>query len=85
MIDCGANTNCKPDYLVQFAKMANIYMTRTMGVSNPKIGLVNIGAEEGKGNDLTKATYDLLKKANLNFVGNVEARDLVAGKVDIAV
>lgn len=85
IVDGGANTNCKPNYLLQFAKMGSIYMERTMGVKNPRVGLVNVGTEEEKGNDLVKETYKLLKESNLNFVGNIEGRDLMEGKVDVAV
>jgi len=85
LLDAGANTNCKPDYLLQFAQMGSVYMEKTMGVKNPKIGLVNVGTEEGKGSDLTKATYELLSKSELNFIGNVEGRDLLSGNIDVAV
>lgn len=85
LLDAGANTNCKPEYLMQFAQMGSVYMEKTMGVEKPKIGLVNVGTEEGKGSDLTKATYELLDKSNLNFVGNVEGRDLLTGDIDVAV
>lgn len=85
LVDAGANTNCRPDYLLQFAQMGSIYMEKTMGVRNPRVGLINVGTEEGKGSDLTKAAYELLKKSNLNFVGNIEGRDLMTGKIDVAV
>ena len=85
LLDAGANTNCRPEYLLQFAQMGAVYMERAMGVRKPKIGLVNVGTEEGKGNDLTKETYDLLQKSGLNFIGNVEGRDLLSGDIDIAV
>lgn len=89
LMDCGANTNCKPINLLQFAQMASIYLKTTLGVKNPKVGLLNIGTEETKGNDLTKASYALLKEKaeelNINFIGNVEGRDAFSGNVDIVV
>ncbi len=89
LMDCGANTNCKPINLLQFAQMASIYLETTLGVKNPKVGLLNIGTEETKGNDLTKSSYNLLKEKaegmNINFIGNVEGRDAFSGKVDIIV
>ena len=86
LIDAGANAECKPENLVQFAIMGTVYMEKVLGRANPTVGLVNIGAEEGKGNELTKATYSLLKEqSNINFYGNVEARDIPAGIVDIIV
>ena len=86
LIDCGANVDARASHLVQFAKMGSIYMEYVMGVKNPRVGLVNIGAEEEKGNALVKETYPLLKECtDINFVGNVEARDIPAGAVDVAV
>lgn len=86
LIDAGANAECKPENLVQFAIMGSVYMEKVLGRESPTVGLVNIGTEEGKGNELTKATYALLKKQkNINFFGNVEARDIPAGIVDIIV
>ena len=89
LMDCGANTNCKQINLLQFAQMASIYLETTIGVDNPKVGLLNIGTEETKGNDLTKESYKLLKeKSNelgVNFIGNIEGRDAFSGKVDIVV
>ena len=89
LMDCGANTNCKPINLLQFAQMASIYLETTIGVKNPKVGLLNIGTEETKGNELTKESYQLLKAkakdANVNFIGNVEGRDAFSGNVDIVV
>ncbi len=86
LIDCGANVDARASHLVQFAKMGSIYMEYVMGVKNPKVGLVNIGAEEEKGNALVKETYPLLKECtDINFVGNVEAREIPAGAVDVAV
>jgi glycerol-3-phosphate acyltransferase PlsX len=86
LIDCGANVDAKPSYLVQFAQIGSIYMENVVGVKNPKVALVNIGAEEEKGNALAKETHQLLKNcADINFVGNIEARDIPAGDVDIIV
>ncbi|MGE5329539.1 MAG: phosphate acyltransferase PlsX [Deltaproteobacteria bacterium] len=85
IVDGGSNSNCKPENLLQFAIMGNIYMQTTFGVENPRVGLVNIGTEEIKGNELTKNTYYLLKESGLNFIGNIEGRDIPLGSVDIAV
>lgn len=85
VVDCGANVDCKPNNLVQFAHMGKIYFENVLGVKNPSIGLVNIGVEEEKGNELTKATYKLLKNEAINFVGNIEPRDVPLGNTDIVV
>lgn len=85
VIDSGANVDCKPQYLLQFAMMGKIYFENVLKINNPSVGLVNIGIEEEKGNELTKAAYKLLKDVNLNFVGNVEPRDISDGNVDILV
>ncbi len=85
IIDAGANVDCKSSYLLQFALMGKIYYENVLNVSNPSIGLVNIGAEEEKGNELTKETHKLLKQTDFNFVGNVEPRDIPAGDVNILV
>ncbi|TCK98314.1 phosphate:acyl-[acyl carrier protein] acyltransferase [Natranaerovirga hydrolytica] len=85
LIDCGANVDAKPSYLVQFAKMGSIYMENVLGIEQPKIGLINIGEEETKGNTLTKETYPLLKEEPIHFVGNVEAREIPSGKADVLV
>ena len=89
LIDSGANTNCKPLNLLQFAQMASIYIRNTFGVEHPRIGLLNIGTEETKGNELTRESYNLLKEKaqelNINFIGNVEGRDAFSGKVDAIV
>jgi len=89
LIDCGSNTNCKPINLLQFAQMSTIYLRNTFGNENPTVGLLNIGTEETKGNELTKEAYKLLKEKskelNINFIGNVEGRDAFSGKVDILV
>lgn len=86
LIDCGANVDSKPSYLVQFAKMGSIYYESFLGISNPKVGLINIGDEEEKGNNLTKETYSLLKEEEtINFVGNVEAREIPSGAAHVVV
>lgn len=89
LIDAGSNTNCKPINLLQFAQMSTIYLRNTFGIEKPAIGLLNIGTEETKGNDLTKESYQLLKEKseelNINFVGNVEGRDAFSGKIDAIV
>ena len=89
LIDCGSNTNCKPINLLQFAQMSSIYLRNTFGNERPKVGLLNIGTEETKGNELIKESYKLIKeKANeldIEFVGNVEGRDAFSGKIDILV
>lgn len=86
LIDCGANVDSKPSNLVQFALMGSIYMQKIMGIENPKVGIVNIGAEEEKGNALVKDTFPLLKKCpGINFIGSVEARDIPNGDCDVIV
>lgn len=85
VVDAGANVDCKPHYLVQFAKMGKIYYEEMFNTSNTSIGLVNIGTEEEKGNELTKATYQLLKEESFNFVGNVEPREIPTGDVNVLV
>ena len=86
LMDAGANTNCRPLNLLQFAQMSTIYLKNTFGIENPKVGLLNIGTEETKGNDLVKETYNLLKEHGkeygINFIGNVEGRDCFSGEVD---
>ncbi|MEF9863486.1 MAG: phosphate acyltransferase PlsX [Christensenellaceae bacterium] len=85
LIDCGANVDCKPQYLNQFGIMGSIYMQKVFGINTPKVGLINNGAEEEKGNELTKEAYQLLKEAPINFVGNAEGRDLLSGQFDVLV
>lgn len=86
LIDCGANVDARPSHLVQFAKMGCIYMENIIGKKNPTVGIVNIGAEEEKGNALVKETFPLLKECkDINFVGSVEARDIPSGAVDVVV
>lgn len=86
LIDCGANVDARPNHLVQFAKMGAVYMEHVCGISNPKVGIVNIGAEEEKGNALVKETFPLLKNCpDINFIGSVEARDIPSGVADVIV
>src|SRR5512140_857193 len=85
VIDIGANPDCKPENLLQFGIMGSIYAEKVRGVSNPKVGLLANGEEAGKGNDLVKHTYPLLKESGLNFYGNVEGKELIGGVVDVAV
>lgn len=83
--DGGANSECRPEMLLQFAVMGSIYMEKIMGVKNPRVGLLNIGAEEEKGRELELETYALLKESGLNFIGNVEGRDVPLGATDVIV
>lgn len=89
LMDCGSNTNCKPINLLQFAQMSTIYLRNTFGIEKPAIGLLNIGTEETKGNELVKESYQLLKQKSeeldINFIGNVEGRDAFSGKIDAIV
>jgi len=85
VLDVGANPDCKPENLLQFAIMGSIYAEKVRGVKNPKIGLLSNGEEAGKGNELIKHTYPLLKDSGLNFYGNIEGKELIGGKVDVAV
>ena len=86
LIDCGANVDARPSHLVQFAKMGSIYMENIVGIKNPRVAIVNIGAEEEKGNALVKETYPLLESLeDINFVGNIEARDIPNGDADVIV
>lgn len=86
LIDCGANVDARPSHLVQFAKMGSIYMENVMGVKNPRVAIVNIGAEEEKGNALVKETFPLLKECkDINFIGSIEARDIPTGYADVIV
>lgn len=86
IVDVGANVDCKPQFLVQFAKMGKIYYEKVFDVKNPSIGLVNIGEEEEKGNELTKAAFKLLKEEkNINFKGNVEPREIPVGNTNVLV
>ncbi|WP_407307612.1 phosphate acyltransferase PlsX [Desulfosporosinus sp. SB140] len=85
ILDVGANLDASPEQLCQYGLMGSVYAEKILGIPNPKVGLLNIGSEEGKGNDLTQKAYDLLKKAPLNFLGNVEGRDVPYGRADVVV
>ncbi len=85
LIDCGANVDCKPDYLAQFGVMGDAYMRGVMGIEKPRVGIINIGAEDEKGNELVKEAFPLMKQAPYNFVGSVEARDLFSDVADVCV
>ena len=85
LVDAGANSECKPNNLLEFGIMGNIYMDKVIGRKNPRVGLVNIGTEAKKGSTLSKAAYDLLSQSDMNFVGNVEAREVPKGACDVIV
>lgn len=85
LIDCGANVDCKPEYLAQFGLMGDAYMQKTRDVRQPRIGLANIGGEEEKGSALYVAAHQLLKRENIHFIGNVEGRDIPANQADVIV
>lgn len=85
LLDVGANADAKPEHLLQYALMGSIYAEKVRGVANPRVGLLNIGTEEKKGNELTKQAFQLLQEADIHFIGNVEARDLLDGAADVVV
>ncbi len=86
LLDVGINADCKPEHLVQFAELGSLYAHHVLGKANPRVGLLNLGEEEGKGNLLAQATYPLLKElTDINFVGNVEGRDMFSEKADVIV
>jgi glycerol-3-phosphate acyltransferase PlsX len=85
ILDVGANTDCKPEYLLQFAYMGVAYAERVLGIANPRVGIVSNGEEEGKGSILVQEAYQMLKKSGLNFIGNVEGKDIPAGMADVVV
>jgi glycerol-3-phosphate acyltransferase PlsX len=85
MLDAGANVDCKPHHLVQFAHLGHVYAQDLMGLPTPRIGLLNIGEEEGKGNEATAEAHTLLLESGLNFVGNIEGREIIAGGLDVLV
>ncbi len=85
VLDVGANVDCKPDHLLEFALMGSVYAEEVLSIPSPKVGLLNIGEEEQKGNDLTKETFPLLKNSGLNFVGNIDGYGLFAGMADVVV
>ncbi|MFA5878630.1 MAG: phosphate acyltransferase PlsX [Candidatus Margulisiibacteriota bacterium] len=85
VLDIGSNVDCKPSYLMEFAIMGDYFAQYVLGIEKPRVGLLNIGEESEKGNSLTRATYDLLKDSKLNFVGNVESKDILFNKADIII
>ncbi|WP_163101464.1 phosphate acyltransferase PlsX [Peribacillus alkalitolerans] len=85
LLDVGANADARPEHLLQFAIMGSIYAEKVRGLEKPRVGLLNIGSEDKKGNELTKAAFDLLKEAPIHFIGNVESRDLLNGVADVVV
>src|SRR5207247_1491761 len=85
LLDAGANVDCKPQHLYEFAVMGSIYAHEMFGYANPAVGLLNIGEEESKGNDVVKETHQLLRQSHLNFIGNVEGRDILQGKAQVVV
>lgn len=85
LLDVGANVDAKPQHLLQYAIMGSIYAEKVRGIANPRVGLLNIGTEDGKGNSLAKQAFEMLKEAPVNFVGNVEARDILSGAADVVV
>lgn len=85
ILDVGANLDATPEQLCQYALMGSIYAERILGIPNPRVGLLNVGSEEGKGNELTQKTYPLLKEAPINFIGNIEGRDVPYGRADVVV
>lgn len=85
LADCGANVDCKPEHLYDFARFASEYMKSTFSVASPRVGLLSVGTEEGKGNELTKQAYALIKDSGLNFAGNIEAKSVLSGGVDVVV
>ena len=85
LLDVGANVDCKPNHLFQFAVLGSIYASEVFRTGNPRVGLLNIGSEENKGNDTVIETYRILKNSDLNFVGNIEGKDITSGKVEVVV
>ncbi len=85
LVDAGANVDCKAKHLVAFALMGHVYAKDVLGIANPKVGLLNIGEEDSKGNELTKEAFLLLKNAPFNFIGNIEGKDIYAGTADVIV
>lgn len=85
LVDAGAMADCKPEWLEQFARMGSVYATERFGVDNPRVGLLSIGEEPSKGNEMTKAAHQLLKDSTVNFIGNIEGRDIMSESVDVVV
>jgi glycerol-3-phosphate acyltransferase PlsX len=85
LLDCGANVDCRPEWLLQFAVMGQVYGEVVMGKRSPRVALLSIGEEAGKGNELTRAVHALLQRADLTFIGNIDGRDVLAGRADVVV
>src|SRR5205085_2581553 len=85
LLDVGANVDTKPNHLREFAVMGHFYAQLVLGIAEPRVGLMSIGEEEGKGNELTKETFEILKDTGLNFIGNAEGRDIFNGRADVVV
>src|SRR5699024_1425759 len=85
LMDTGANMDCKPEFLQEFAIMGSVFSKNVLSIENPKVSLLNVGIEEHKGNKLTKETYKLLEKTEINFVGNIEPRDVFTGKTNVVI
>lgn len=85
LADCGANVDCRPEHLFEFALFGSLYMRSVYGIENPRIGLLSNGSEDKKGNELTKETFKMLKESKFNFIGNIEAREALSGKCDVLV
>ncbi len=85
VFDCGVNMDCRPYHLLTFAVIGTVYCKKLLNIANPTVGLLNIGAEETKGNQLTRETYPLLKKSGLNFIGNIEGHQIMSGKANVLV
>jgi phosphate acyltransferase len=85
VLDIGANVECRPDFLLQFAIMGSVYAQKMLNIKSPRVGLISNGEEAGKGNQLIKDTYPLLQNSSINFVGNIEGKELFGGEVDVAV
>ncbi|MBI2831351.1 MAG: phosphate acyltransferase PlsX [Chloroflexi bacterium] len=85
LMDCGVNVDCKPYHMLTFAIVGSIYARKLLNIENPKVALLNIGAEEGKGNDLVRESYALLQRSGLNFIGNIEGNEILSGKANVIV
>ena len=85
LIDVGANVNCRPHHLEQFGVMGHVFMESVLGLKNPRVGLMSVGEEDSKGNELTKEAFEKLKASSLNFIGNIEGKDMYSGKADVIV
>ena len=85
LIDVGANVNCRPHHLEQFGVMGHVFMENVLGLKNPRVGLMSVGEEDSKGNELTKEAFEKLQASSLNFIGNIEGKDMYSGKADVIV